>query len=61
MPVDADKLEELLKFTKYDEDETKFLVNSFKTGFDIGYRGDLNGLRRNAPNLKFHIGNKVVL
>ena len=39
MPVNADHLEQLLIESKYNEEETKFLVNGFRQGFDIGYEG----------------------
>ena len=29
----------LLKESNYNEDETKFLVDGFTSGFDLGYRG----------------------
>ena len=38
-PVNADWLEYLLQTTNYDSAETKFLVDGFKQGFDIGYQG----------------------
>ena len=59
-PVNADKLEELLKITQYDINETEFIVNGFRNGFDIGYRGPLE-VQRTSPNLRFRIGNEVVL
>ena len=36
------------------------MVNCFKFGFDIGYRGSVN-VKRRAPNLKFRIGNELIL
>ena len=41
-PVDADKLEQLLIETNYDPTETSFVVNGFRHGFDIEYRGPVN-------------------
>ena len=38
-PINADRLEYLLKSTSYDEEETKYLVNGFRNGFDIKYHG----------------------
>ena len=60
-PVDVDKYEELLRVSGYDHTESEFLVNGFRNGFDIGFRGDIQGMRRTAPNLKFRIGNEVIL
>ena len=41
-PVKVEILEQLLIESRYDEDETRFLVNGFTHGFDIGYEGPLN-------------------
>ena len=38
-PVKVDVLERLLKVSKYDKEETDFLVNGFRNGFDIKYEG----------------------
>ena len=38
-PVNASKLEQLLIDSKYDSNETTFLVNGFKNGFPLGYAG----------------------
>ena len=59
-PVKPDALESLLKQTNYDKEKTEFLVNGFKNGFDLGYRGPSN-IQQKAPNLKFTIGNKLEL
>ena len=40
--MNVDTLEKLLKKTHYDPEETKFLVDGFKNGFDIGYEGPHN-------------------
>ena len=37
-----------------------FLVDSFRNGFDIGYRGPTK-IKRTSPNLKFRVGNEVIL
>ena len=39
-PVDVDRLEFLLKNTGYNPKKTHALVDGFKFGFDIRYRGD---------------------
>ena len=54
------KLEDLLIETEYDEEKTKFLVNGFKHGFDLGYRGP-EKIQQTSKNLKFTIGNKEEL
>ena len=59
-PVDAEKLEQLLMQTNYDKKETKFLVEGFKQGFDLGYRGP-EIIQQKANNLKFTIGDKFEL
>ena len=38
-PIRVDILEKLLKESKYDEAETRYLVDGFKNGFDIEYNG----------------------
>ena len=57
-PVKCDQLERLLKMSNYDNVETNFLVNGFKFGFDLGYRGP-QIIQQKAKNLKFVIGNKT--
>ena len=59
-PVNAKKLNQLVYDTGYDSDETRFLIDGFTNGFDIGYRGP-SKIRRRAPNLKFTIGNEKIL
>ena len=59
-PVNADVLERMLIESRYDREETAFLVNGFRNGFDIGYEGPI--YRRNvSQNIPFRIGNKTVL
>ena len=59
-PVDADRLESYLMETKYDTKETKFLVDGFRNGFDLGYRGP-EQIQQTSNNLKFTIGDKIEL
>ena len=56
------ELEKFLKLTKYDEDETKFLVKGFSQGFDIGYEGPQTR-RDTSKNIPFRngIGNREEL
>ena len=60
-PVDYQKLEQLLKQTNYNPYETQFVIDGFKNGFNIGYRGTIEGLRRYAPNMKLNVGSKTIL
>ena len=58
MPIDVNKLEALLVDSKYSSEETKFLVDGFRNGFDIGYKG--TKLRQSeAKNIPFTVGNKT--
>ena len=59
-PVDPDKLHDILINCKYDKLKTKYLVDGFRNGFNLGYRGNFN-ITKTAPNLKFTIGNKIEL
>ena len=60
-PVDADKLDELLRVSGYCSRKTRFLVKGFKEGFEIGYHGDRE-VKQTAHNLKFRgVGNKLIL
>ena len=59
-PVKADVLDRLLSEANYDADKTKFLVDGFKEGFDIGYRGPME-VQLSAPNLKITVGSKLEL
>ena len=59
-PVNADVLEQYLMETNYNAEETKFLVEGFREGFDLGYRGP-DIIQQNSQNLKFTIGDKIEL
>ena len=59
--MDVNRLEELLIESQYDKDKTAFLIEGFKQGFDIGYRGPEN-VQIKSPNLKFReVGNENML
>ena len=60
-PVNASVLQKLLRDTGYNRKETDFLFSGFKDGFDLGFSGNLEGVRRFSPNLKLNIGNHVTL
>ena len=59
-PVKTDEFERLLTKTNYDLKKTKFLIEGFKNGFDLGYRGP-DVIQQTSKNLKFSIGNKTEL
>ena len=54
-PIDVDELEKLLIETQYDEKRTNKLIEGFRKGFDIGYRGPTNRTDL-SNNLPIHIG-----
>ena len=54
-PINVDRYEELLKHFKYKKKDIKFLVDGFRTGFDIGYRGPENR-RDTSANIPFTVG-----
>ena len=54
-PVDVEKLHELLCESHYNEDETKYLIDGFVNGFDLGYRGP-EQIQQKSPNLKIPNG-----
>ena len=56
-PVKADNLEQLLKATNYDKKETRFLVNGFRYGFPLCYKGPRKRQDR-SKNIPFTVGNK---
>ena len=60
-PVKPDVFEKLLQEAHYDPQEINFLINGFRNGFDIGFRGSIQGIQRYAPNLPFRVGNEIVL
>ena len=58
--MNYNNLELLLNESNHDATKTQFLVNGFKDGFDLGYRGP-KLIRQKSRNLKFTIGNKTEL
>ena len=54
-PVQVDQLEALLTQTKYDKGKAEELIDGFKNGFDIGYRGP-EKVQQRSPNLKLVVG-----
>ena len=59
-PVDAEKLESLLTESKYEVSEVEFLVNGFKEGFDLGYRGP-EIIKQQSKNLRLTVGDEIEL
>ena len=57
-PVHVCQYEKLLLKHGYDRQKTEFLVNGFKNGFFLNYKGATN-VRRYAPNLKLRIGSRL--
>ena len=53
-------LESMLTETDYKKLEIDFLINGFRNGFDIGYRGNTQ-IKRKSPNLKFRVSNRTIL
>lgn len=59
-PIKAEVLKQFLEESHYSKEKTKYLVDGFRNGFTIGYRGSLT--RRDiSPNHKLHCGNKTTL
>ena len=57
-PINVDKLEQYLRETRYDAAESQFLLNGFRDGFDIGYRGPTNR-RDRSQNIPIKVGSKL--
>ena len=58
--VKADKFINLLKISKYNQEEIEFLGNGFKKGFDIGYQGPQNR-QSTSKNIPFTVRDKLDL
>ena len=58
--MNVQELERLLEITQYDKTESKFLIDGFSNGFDLGYRGP-EDVKQRSRNLKFTIGDKLEL
>ena len=60
-PVNWQHLKFLLEDSNYSVEETKFLVDGFRDGFSLEYRGKTD-VKLTAPNLKFRkVGNDTIL
>lgn len=59
-PVNVEIYQKLLEDSHFDKEKAQMLVQGFKFGFDLGYRGPTD-CKLQSNNLKFRVGNKVVL
>ena len=59
-PVNVRAYERLLRNTGYNADKTRFLVEGFRDGFSLEYKGPRR-IARKAKNLLLRVGNKVEL
>ena len=60
-PVDTDAYEKLLIESDYCKEDSRYLLDGFRNGFDLGFRESISGLRREAPNLPLRVGSKTKL
>ena len=59
-PVNIPMLAEYLEASGYNHEKSRFLLDGFTNGFDIGYRGEKR-IQRRSPNLELRVGNGVIL
>ena len=59
-PINVAELQRLLEDTAYDRQETRFLVEGFANGFDLGYRGPTDG-RNFSNNIPLTVGSRTTL
>lgn len=59
-PVNAHQLEKLLHESNYDTEKTRFLVNGFRHGFELGYRGPAER-QTYCKNKTLKVGNPLTL
>ena len=59
-PVDAIKLNKLLKKHKFNASRREYLFEGFTSGFSLKYGGETK-IRKTAPNLKLHVGSQLEL
>ena len=57
-PINTKVLAALFADSKYDEKETKFIMDGFCNGFSIGYNGPMSRQDRSA-NIPFTVGDKL--
>ena len=59
-PVKADVLEQLLIQAEYSAKKRRFLVNGFRRGFSLQYKGSKK-VKLQFPNLRLDVGSKLIL
>ena len=59
-PINCDRLEGLLTEIDYNANETAFLCNGFRQGFDLGYRGP-EDRQDQLDNIPFTVGDSTIL
>ena len=60
-PVNVEVFNQLLQESRYNTEETEFLIDGFRNGFSIGYSGP-EDVKITSPNLKFReVGNPITL
>ena len=59
-PINVDKYEYYLKRTGYNTEKTRYLVDGFKCGFDLGYVGP-EERQDKSSNIPIRIGSKTIL
>ena len=59
-PVNPDKFEDLLIQTKYDKQKTKFVIDGFKYGFSLNFKGNRK-VKQTSANLRLEVGSKLKL
>ena len=59
-PVNPDRLNDLLLITHFNNQDREFLVNGFRNGFDIGYRGPVFRQSR-SNNFPITVGSHLEL
>ena len=59
-PIKPEVLDRLLEEADCNVDKRRYLVNGFKRGFDIGYRGPLKD-QDQSRNIPFTVGNNIIL
>ena len=59
-PLNVARFATLLRESEYDLDESKFLIDGFTNGFDIGYQGPTNRQSR-SENIPLQIGSEAEL
>ena len=59
-PVNADVFERLLVMANYPREKTQYIAQSFRSGFDLGYRGP-EDIRLQSRNLPLTIGTQTDL